>query len=206
MSVLSGLRPVEKEFEVLINSFINDKVGIADHFLSDNLAGHLRDNLKNLLQKNQLVKAGTGNNTKLSFDDSIRSDSIYWLDRDHGNEYENDFLDQMDDFIKYLNRSCFAGITGCEFHYAMYEIGSFYKKHLDQFKDNASRKYSMICYLNEDWVKADGGDLMIYQSYNDKKISPNNGKCVLFKSSELQHEVLVTNRQRMSVTGWLKRG
>jgi len=56
------------------------------------------------------------------------------LDRGHENEYENDFLDQIDDFIKYLNRSCFAGITSYEFHYSLYEIGSFYKRHLDQFK------------------------------------------------------------------------
>ena len=84
---------MEKEFEVLINSFINEKVGIADHFISDDLAGHLRDNLNKLLQQDQLVPAGTGNNTKLSYDTAIRSDSIYWLDREHGNEYENDFLD-----------------------------------------------------------------------------------------------------------------
>ncbi len=197
--------PVENEFEILISSFISEKVGIANHFLSDELTDNLKQNLLTLLEKNQLVKAGIGNDNKLLFDDKVRNDSIYWLDRKHDNEYENDFLDQIDDFIKYLNRSCFAGITGYEFHYSLYEIGGFYKKHIDQFQDNSNRKYSMISYLNDDWQKSDGGELVVYQTYNNKHITPTQGKTVLFKSNELQHEVLVTRKQRMSITGWLKR-
>jgi Rps23 Pro-64 3,4-dihydroxylase Tpa1-like proline 4-hydroxylase len=197
--------PVENEFEVLISSFISEKVGIANHFLSNELSANLRQNLVSLIEKKQLTKAGVGNEKKLLFDDSIRSDSIYWLDRKHDNEFENDFLDQIDDFIKYLNRSCFAGITGYEFHYSLYEIGGFYKRHIDQFQDNSSRKYSMISYLNDDWQKSDGGELVVYQTYNNKNIAPTKGKTVLFKSNELQHEVLVTQKQRMSITGWLKR-
>jgi SM-20-related protein len=197
--------PVENEFEVLISSFISEKVGIANHFLSNELSANLRQNLVSLIEKKQLTKAGVGNEKKLLFDDSIRSDSIYWLDRKHDNEFENDFLDQIDDFIIYLNRSCFAGITGYEFHYSLYEIGGFYKRHIDQFQDNSSRKYSMISYLNDDWQKSDGGELVVYQTYNNKNITPTQGKTVLFKSNELQHEVLVTQKQRMSITGWLKR-
>jgi SM-20-related protein len=197
--------PVENEFEVLISSFISEKVGIANHFLSNELSANLRQNLVSLIEKKQLTKAGVGNEKKLLFDESIRGDSIYWLDRKHDNEFENDFLDQIDDFIKYLNRSCFAGITGYEFHYSFYEIGGFYKRHIDQFQDNSSRKYSMISYLNDDWQKSDGGELVVYQTYNNKNIAPTQGKTVLFKSNELQHEVLVTQKQRMSITGWLKR-
>jgi Rps23 Pro-64 3,4-dihydroxylase Tpa1-like proline 4-hydroxylase len=195
---------VENEFETLINSFINEKVGISNHFLSEDLSQHLKQNILTHLQKNELVKAGTGNDGKLNFDHSVRGDSIYWLDRKHDDVYENEFLDQIDDFIVYLNKSCFAGIRSYEFHYSLYEIGTFYKKHTDQFQDNSNRKYSMISYLNDNWEQGDGGELMIYQNYNNKAISPLNGKTVLFKSNELQHEVLVTNKQRLSVTGWLK--
>ncbi|MES2763505.1 MAG: 2OG-Fe(II) oxygenase [Bacteroidota bacterium] len=196
---------MEKDFETLITGFINDNIGISNHFLSNELSGHLRQNLLSLVQKELLFAAGTGNNDAVLHDTATRSDSIYWLDREHNNEYENEFFDQIDDFIKYLNRSCFAGITDYEFHYSLYETGSFYKKHLDQFKNNPSRKYSMISYLNEDWQESDGGQLMVYQNYNDQKITPTQGKTVFFKSNELQHEVLVTNARRMSVTGWLKR-
>lgn len=197
---------MEKDFEILINSFINENVGISDHFVSDELANHLKQNLLALYKKKSLVAAGTGNDDKFSQDTTVRGDSIYWLDREHKNEYEDEFLDQIDDFIVYLNRSCFAGITGYEFHYSMYEVGTFYKKHLDQFQNNPSRRYSMISYLNADWKEGDGGQLLIHQPYNDKKISPTQGKTVFFKSNELQHEVLVTNQKRMSITGWLKRG
>jgi SM-20-related protein len=31
-----------------------------------------------------------------------------------------------------------------------------------------------------------------------------NGKGVFFKSGELEHEVLLANKMRMSITGWLK--
>lgn len=195
---------MEKDFEILINSFISENIGIADHFLSDNLANHLRKHLLTLFKQKLLVAAGTGNNEIVSHDILIRSDLIYWLDRKHDNEYENDFLDQIDDFIKYLNKSCFAGITGYEFHYSLYEVGSFYQKHLDQFKNNTTRKYSMISYLNNNWQEEDGGQLMVYQSFNNKKINPTLGKTVLFKSNEIQHEVLVTKQPRMSITGWLK--
>ena len=195
---------MENDFETLISSFIKENVGISENFLSDELSNHLKENLLSLQKKKLMVKAGTGNNEKLSHDDEIRSDSIYWLDRAHNNEYENEFFDQIEDFIKYLNRSCFAGITAYEFHYSLYETGAFYKKHLDQFHNNPSRKYSIISYLNSDWKESDGGQLLIHQNYNNKKIAPTQGKTVFFKSNELQHEVLVTQERRMSITGWLK--
>lgn len=196
---------MENNFEILIESFIKENVGIDNHFISDALSQHLKQNLLELLSQNKLQEAGTGNELLVSHNKTVRGDSIYWLDRAHNNEYENDFLDQIDDFVKYLNRSCFAGINGYEFHYSLYEVGSFYQKHLDQFNNNPSRKYSMISYLNDDWQESDGGQLMIYQNYNNKKVNPTQGKTVFFKSNELQHEVLVTQKQRMSITGWLKR-
>ncbi len=148
--------------------------------------------------------AGIGNTDKFVHNTAVRSDSIYWLDRKHEDFYENEFFDQIEDFIRYLNISCYTGITGYEFHYSLYEVGGFYKKHLDQFQNNSDRKYSMISYLNEDWKENDGGQLLIHQSDNDQKISPTNGKTIFFKSDELAHEVLVTTQKRMSVTGWLK--
>ena len=197
---------MEKESEQLITSFINDKIGIAEHFITDTLAAHLKSHLQSLVAQQLLVPAGTSNNKEVLHDTSIRGDSIYWLDRKHDNEYEHNFLDQIDEFVKLLNRSCFAGITSYEFHYSLYEAGSFYKKHYDQFRNNNGRAYSMISYLNEAWANEDGGELMVYQNFKNQKISPTQGKTVLFKSDELQHEVLVTQKPRMSITGWLKRG
>ena len=197
---------LENIFNTLINSFIDDKVGIAENFLSTSLAAHLKNNLAKLYADNQLHSAGTGNNTLAVQNKSARTDIIYWLDRKHNNQYENDFFDLMDSFIIHLNKTCFTGITGYEFHYTLYEKGSFYKKHIDQFRNNDSRKYSMIMYLNEGWQLADGGELCIQHNDHQQKISPVNGKTVFFKSNELEHEVLLNNKPRMSITGWLKTG
>jgi SM-20-related protein len=197
---------LEKIFDCLIDSFIEDKVGIAENFLSVSLAAHLKDNLIGLFENKKLLSAGVGNDAVVNQDKLIRSDVIYWLDRKHQNQYENDFFDLMDQFVIYLNRTCYTGITGYEFHYTLYESGTFYKKHIDQFQNNGSRQYSMIMYLNTDWKVADGGELRIYHVDEEQNISPNNGKSVFFKSSDLAHEVLLTNKQRMSITGWLKIG
>lgn len=197
---------MEKIFDCLIDSFIEDKVGIAENFLSVSLAAHLKDNLIGLFKNKKLLNAGVGNNTVVNQNKLIRSDVIYWLDRKHNNQHENDFFDLMDEFVVYLNRTCYTGITGYEFHYTLYESGTFYKKHIDRFQNNGSRQYSMIMYLNSDWKVEDAGELRIYHLDEEQNISPNNGKSVFFKSSDLAHEVLLTNKQRMSITGWLTIG
>ena len=196
---------MQDSFDALLDSYIDSHVGIAEHFLSESLAGHLKDNLVQLYADNLLERAGTGNNAAAAMNILVRGDSIYWLDRKHNDPFENAFFDRMDAFVEHLNSTCYTGITSYEFHYTRYEEGSFYKKHIDQFRNNVSRKYSMIIYLNADWQQGDGGELCIHHADDTlQNISPLNGKSVFFKSQELEHEVLLTNKPRMSITGWLK--
>lgn len=195
---------METIFNCLIDSYVADKVGIAQNFLGVSLAAQLKGNLYQLYAGNQLQAAGIGNDTGLTHNKLIRSDKIYWLDPAHNDQHENNFFALMDLFVRHLNSTCYTGITGYEFHYALYETGSFYKKHLDQFRTNKGRAFSMIMYLNAEWELADGGELCIYQDGQTQTIAPLNGTCVFFKSSELEHEVLVTNQPRLSITGWLK--
>ncbi len=195
---------MKTDFETLIKSFIETNIGISDTFLNSALSGHLKSSLLSLHHQKLLVPAGTGSAGSFKHDPETRSDVIYWLDREHNNIHENAFFDRVEDFIDYLNKSCYTGITGYEFHYSLYEAGSFYTKHRDQFRDNSGRKYSMISYLNSDWHKEDGGELVIQQGSAEQSISPVQGKTVFFKSNELIHEVLPTHQRRMSITGWLK--
>lgn len=192
-------------FETLIDSFLQDTVGIANDFLSPALAGHLKENLQTLFAQNAMVKAGTGNESDILKDATVRSDKIFWLDPSHNDPFENQFFVLMDDFVRYLNETCYTGITSYEFHYALYEKGSFYKRHLDRFRNDDRRQFSMITYLNADWKDGDGGELNIFHpDDHNQKISPTNGKSVFFRSDELEHEVLETLVPRMSITGWLK--
>jgi len=195
---------LENIFDTLIDSFIDDEIGIAENFLSLKLAQHLRDNIVELYKGNQLKFAGTGNNKIVHHNKLVRNDVIFWLDRSHSNQFENEFFDLMDSFVLHLNQTCYTGITSYEFHYTMYEKGSFYKKHYDQFQNNSSRKFSMIMYLNVGWKAGDGGELCVYRDGKQQNIAPENGKGVFFKSDVLEHEVLLTNVRRMSITGWLK--
>ncbi len=190
-------------FDALINSFILNQVGIAEHFIPNNLAIALKRNLEMLYEGNEFKNAGTGSEGTVTYNKLMRSDVIYWLDRSHGNKDENAFLDLVDQFVLYLNQTCYTGITGYEFHYALYPPGSYYKKHLDQFSNSSRRKYSMIMYLNNNWREGDGGELCVYHTHLKQNITPLQGRSVFFQSDNLQHEVLVTAKPRMSITGWL---
>lgn len=183
---------------------MDNKIGISLDFLSTSLQQQLKTNLLKLESEGLFKEAGTSNNTIVK-NKEMRSDHIYWLDRCHQNEFENQFFDIIDNFILHLNSTCYTGINSYEFHYAYYPKGSFYKKHFDQFRSNDSRKYSMIFYLNENWKQGDGGELCIHHDdCSLQSISPIMGKMVFFESSKLLHEVLYTQIPRISITGWLK--
>jgi len=195
---------MNKQFDLLIDSYFNDKVGIAPKFLTARLSNGLQQNIIQLQKDKLMTAAGIGNEEVKDADQKMRSDKIYWLDKKHENVYEQEFLLHAENFIEYLNRTCYTGINAYEFHYAVYEEGSFYKRHKDQFKNNSNRKYSLISYLNNDWLAEDGGQLQVYQNDTVQQISPHSQTAVLFKSDETEHEVTRANRSRMSITGWLK--
>ena len=195
---------MEEEFDTLINSYIENNVGIVAHFLTDELALLLKNNLNDHQKLLHLKTGRIGNDDAILKDVLIRRDKILWLDPTNKDVTEMKFFKLMDEFILHLNQTCYTGITGYEFHYTIYEKGSLYKKHIDQFQNNSDRAFSMILYLNIDWKIADGGELCIHHSDHIQNISPTNGKCVFFKSNLLEHEVLISNVPRLSITGWLK--
>jgi len=197
---------LSNKMEALINSYLSENVGLSNFFLSKELANQLRNHLMELHHQNQFKLAGVGNNKKLVQRIDLRNDVIYWLDKGHNHPVENRFIAEIDRWVKFLNSTCYAGITGYEFHYAYYATGSFYKRHLDQFVDNQSRAFSMIIYLNPDWVIGDGGELCIYQNDLPQLVTPEFRKCIFFKSNQLEHEVILSQKPRLSITGWLKVG
>jgi SM-20-related protein len=192
-------------FEELISSYIDSKIGISKDFLSEALANSLKNNLLKLYKDEELKSAGIGHFGTFAKNKEIRSDVIYWLDKENKDPHEMAFFALIEDFITYLNKECFTGIKSYEFHYALYKPGAFYKRHLDQFKDTSNRQFSMVTYLNVDWQEGDGGELKVYDKEKSQTVSPTNRKTVFFKSNELEHEVLETNQLRLSITGWLRK-
>jgi len=192
-------------FDLLIDSYLDNNVGIDTHFLSERLSNGLQQNIAQL-QKDELMQAaGIGNEMVKDAKQQMRGDKIYWMDKAHDNIFEQEFLLQAEDFIERLNNTCYAGINAYEFHYAVYEAGSYYKRHKDQFQNDSNRKYSLINYLNSNWLEEDGGQLWLYQNEEVQRILPHAQTAVFFKSDEMEHEVTQAHRSRMSITGWLKR-
>ncbi len=195
---------MNNSFDILIDSYLDNKIGIDTIFLNKELSAGLQQNILRLQEDKLMVSAGIGNDEVKDSKQKTRSDKIYWMDKSHNNVYEQEFLQLAEDFIEHLNRTCYTGINSYEFHYAVYEKGSFYKRHKDQFKNDSNRKYSLISYLNENWLEEDGGQLLVYQDETFQKVLPHSQTAVFFKADEMEHEVTEANRARMSITGWLK--
>ncbi len=196
---------MNQQFDVLIDSYLANKVGIDNNFLTATLSKGLQQNIQQLQEDKAMTDAGIGNNKLKDANQQMRSDKICWLDKSNNNVYEQEFLEQAEEFICHLNSTCYTGINSYEFHYAVYEEGNFYKRHIDQFRSDNKRKFSLINYLNEDWQEEDGGQLYIYREETAQKIQPESKTAVFFKSDEMEHEVTLCKRSRMSISGWLKR-
>ena len=192
-------------YDLLIDGYLETRIGIDTSFLSEALCHGLQQNILALQKDDAMMAAGIGNDEVKDSNQKIRGDKIYWMDKSHDNIFEQEFLQQVEDFIDRLNSTCYAGINGYEFHYAVYEEGGFYKRHKDQFKNDSGRKYSLINYLNNNWLEEDGGQLLVYQNDTVQNILPQSQTAVFFKSDEMEHEVTKANRSRMSISGWLKR-
>lgn len=179
----------------------HDYVVIDDFMLDDQLNGVL-SYMQVALNNQDFKPAAIGTLDNRQRISNIRGDRTFWLDRKRDQEVENLFL-FIDEMIARINRLCFLSLAGYELHYAHYPKGTFYKRHVDQFKDRSNRLITFILYLNDGWSPGDGGELMIYKDDQEIKIEPIMNRCVLFKTEGLEHEVLLSNTSRFSLTGWL---
>jgi SM-20-related protein len=151
----------------------------------------------------QFKKAGIGKNQDKQINEAIRGDYIQWIDPNNAEPPLLTYLGKLKQMIAFVNQSLFLSLKDCEVHQTIYPIGSFYKRHLDQFKKDDHRKLSVICYLNKDWKEADGGQLRMFIGTESRDILPLAGRLVCFRSDLLEHEVLPATRERLSLTGWL---
>jgi SM-20-related protein len=193
--------PEEKWIDWVDQLSENDYV-VIDNFLSPELYQVVRGFLLRKLEEDEFERAGLGSVFNNQLDTSIRGDFTYWLDKNRDNELSVAF-DLIEEIKFTLNRYCFLSLSGYEFHLAHYPAGTFYKRHVDQFKDKSNRMISVIIYLNEGWQKGDGGELKIYKEDEELTIDPIASRCVMFKSADVPHEVMQTNVGRYSLTGWM---
>ncbi len=185
-----------------IDQLSEDDHVVIDNFIEEGVYQTARSFLMEKLEGETFAKAKIGPGSEEQVISEIRGDYIYWLDRTRDTTLLP-FFGLIDETIQVLNRYCYLSLSGFEFHLAHYPAGSFYKRHLDQFKSRSNRMISMIIYLNEGWKHGNGGELKIFQDKGDLIVEPLARRCVLFKSDTVPHEVLKTQVSRYSLTGWL---
>ena len=196
-------------FEPIIDGILTDGYGMMDNFLASDEVTTLANRLHARRAAGQFRAAGIGNQN-IVVENAIRGDEILWIDEKTATSVELTFLQRIGEIVDYVNQTCYLGLRDYEFHYALYPPGTFYKRHLDQFRSDSRRKLSVICYLNTDWQETDGGQLALYLPDSEETserqitIAPVGGRLVCFESARLEHEVLPATRERLSVTGWLK--
>jgi SM-20-related protein len=182
---------------------------VMDGFLPQPLVGALREEALGLRQSGGFHRAGVGRGTGLLLRPEVRGDDVLWLDPGQASAAQREVLDRIEALRLALNRSLFLGLFEFEGHLAVYPPGSFYRRHLDCFQGVEARTVTCVLYLNDAWSDADGGQLRLYADPVDPQagtdIQPLGGRLVTFLSTDYPHEVLPARRERVSVTGWLKR-
>ncbi|KJG10240.1 SM-20 protein [Photobacterium kishitanii] len=150
-------------------------------------------------------QAGIGRNDEYMTKKAIRSDKIQWLSSDMGQPV-TDFLQRMDEIRMEVNRHLFLGLFEYEAHFAKYEQGDFYQKHLDCFRGQENRKLTTVFYLNNDWQPEHGGRIKMYDLDDNElaTLDPKAGRLVVFLSELFPHEVLPVTQQRFSIAGWFR--
>lgn len=184
----------------LIDAIATRGYYIWDEFLSEEEVNQLRDCIPD-----NWKKARIGRNEEATRKESVRGDKIQWLKPEMGSPIAS-YLSKMEAIRQEANRYLYLGLFEYEAHFAKYEKGDFYKKHLDSFKGNENRRLTTVLYLNESWSEEDAGELVVYD-LNDNLVTtipPRGGRLVVFLSEQFPHEVLPTNANRFSIAGWFR--
>jgi SM-20-related protein len=148
-------------------------------------------------------KAGIGKKQNQQINEAIRGDYIKWLDKNSASAPVRIYLDRLGHLIQFLNQSLYLSLKDYEVHVTIYPPGSYYKRHLDQFKSDDHRKLSVICYLNPEWQESYGGQLRLFLKNGELDVLPIAGRLVCFRSDQIEHEVIPATQDRRSITGWI---
>lgn len=175
-------------------------------FFPSELIQQLKQTLDSFRQQGKLNQAGIGRKEGFHIEQSIRNDEISWFVEASLSQAQKKYLALAKKLQDKINQRFYLGLFKLEVHFALYAPNAFYKRHLDQHKNQDTRVMTLITYLNENWCEADGGELKIYlHNGQTVLVTPHAGTVVCFFSAEFEHEVLPAKRERASLTGWFRK-
>jgi len=192
----------ESHFPTLINALGDSGWAVIQDFFKTNEYQQLFDRAVNL--KSDYVPATIGRGGEQQKNSSVRTDGLFWLDEN--NVIDRKWLGLMEQLRLEINKHLFLGLFEYESHYACFEPGSSYQRHVDAFRGKDSRIVSVVFYLNPNWQAVDGGELVIYPDTVSEGIRflPKGGTLAVFLSDQFPHEVLCSARTRYSIAGWFR--
>lgn len=194
---------MDQHFERVADGLAGQGFAIVPHFLDQEQVSRIAGLQSFRNHADSFRKAGIGKSRQKQVNEAIRGDYIQWIDKNTAPPELLVYLDRIQELIRYLNRSLFLSLKDFEIHMTVYPPGTFYKRHIDQFRRDDHRILSVICYLNKDWEESDGGQLRLHLDDGYQDVFPFAGTLACFRSEQLEHEVLPATRERLSLTGWL---
>lgn len=179
---------------------------VAPDYLSASETAALRNECLAALTAGAFHCAGVGKGAA-TIRPEIRGDQIRWVEETNSGPALRSVLGKLEALRLAVNQTLFLGLFDVELHFAAYPPGAGYRRHLDRFQDDDHRMLTVILYLNENWANEDGGQLRFWPDEQTAplEIEPAGGTLVAFLSDRYWHEVLPTNRSRLSLTGWFRR-
>ena len=197
---------MKNKIRSILSNLEKQGYSIQENFFSSILTHDLKETLSSLSEQDLLKQAGIGRKNDFHIEQSIRSDVISWFDEKTLSPSQSEFLRITEQIQSAINERFFLGLFEFEVHFALYAPNAFYKRHLDQHKNQDTRVVTLILYLNENWGEDDGGELKIYFKNNKSlSVKPKAGTLVCFMSADFEHEVLPAKRERTSLTGWFRK-
>lgn len=175
---------------------------VVPDFLDPAATAAIETLLRSRWEAGALRPAGIGRGRTFQVRPEIRSDQVLWVDNEAPPLVLAGYLERMETLRAVLNEQLFLGLHEYECHLTTYPRGSFYRRHLDRFADQARRQVSTIFYLNRQWREPDGGELRIDTADGIRSVWPEAGTLVAFRAADFWHEVRRARRLRLSVTGW----
>ena len=189
----------ELNFDAIVDTFYQQGWVWLHNFLSPELNAAL---LHEAQFDAELTPAGIGRHHAHQVNQQVRRDATQWFDGKSAAQQH--YLQLMAELKLVFNRRCFLGLFDFECHFARYQQGDYYHKHLDAFRGRSNRVLTTVSYLN---TVQQGGELALYDESDNllTTLTPTAGSLILFESERFPHAVLPAVDTRYSIAGWFRK-